>query len=496
MHRPLRRLRVVTPLAVILLYAGTSMGCTQASASSSSPLPALQTGFTDSAFMSGSAGTREAWLARAVDERASIVRLDANWREIAPRRPPAADVADPGWAGYEFAALDRAVISAHLHGLSIMITVSAAPAWAEGAHRPKSAPPATWRPNAAALGAFAQAIALRYSGTFTPAGASAPLPAVRYWQAWNEPNLSTYLMPQWEAAGGHTKAASPGIYRNMLDAFYRGIHAAASALGARAPNERVLSAGTAPYGEPPGGPRMPPAEFVRDMLCLTRALTPERCPQHADFDILDHHPYSIEGPYWHALNRDDVAIADMGKLIRPLRAAERLHLLGGAKHHEVWVTEVSWDSDPPDPHGVPAATQALWLEQTLQLLWSEGVSTVLWYKIVDAPPVPSYATTYQSGTYLLDGRAKPSATAFRFPFVLASEGGKQANARDPLLWGKSPGGRSAVQIQAQSRGRWRTVEVLRPRQSDGVFEAALPAVPTGTRLRAVSGALHSLTLRS
>lgn len=495
MDRPLRRLRVVTPLVMVLLCAGAWTSRAQAAASGSSPLPALQTGFTDPVFMSGNAGVRERWLTRAAEEHAAIVRLTVSWREIAPRRPSAADATDPGWRGYEFATLDRAIVSASLHGLSILVTVSEAPSWAEGAHPPKSAPSGTWRPHAAALGAFAQALALRYSGAFTPEGASAPLPAVRYWQAWNEPNLSAYLTPQWQATGARAKAASPGIYRNMLDAFYRGIHAAASALGARAPSERVLSAGTAPYGEPPGGLRMPPAEFVRDMLCLSRELRPERCPQHADFDILDHHPYSIEGPYWHALNRDDVAIADMGKLIRPLRAAERLHLVGGAKHHEVWVTEVSWDSDPPDPHGIPAATQALWLEQTLQLLWSEGVSAVLWYKIVDQPPVPSYATTYQSGAYLLDGRAKPSATAFRFPFVLASEGGKQANARHPLLWGKSPDGTYAVRIQAQSHGRWRTLEVLRPRRGNGIFEAAIPAGGADMRLRAVSGTLHSLTLR-
>lgn len=36
--------------------------------------------------------------------------------------------------------------------------------------------------------------------------------------AWNEPNLSYYLAPQWTRAGGRWVAASPVIYRGLLNA--------------------------------------------------------------------------------------------------------------------------------------------------------------------------------------------------------------------------------------------------------------------------------------
>jgi hypothetical protein len=188
------------------------------------------------------------------------------------------------------------------------------------------------------------------------------------------------------------------------------------------------------------------------------------------------------------VNRDDVAIADMAKLIGPLRRAERLHLVGGARHHQVWVTELAWESSPPNPLGVPLATQARWLEQSFQLLWREGVSTVMWYLIVDLPPVPSYEVSFQSGgVYLLDGAPKPSATAFRFPFLANLAGVDHA-----LAWGKAPSS-GPVAIERQLGSTWRVVRMLRP-GSSGVFQARLPA-RRGALLRARQGDELSLGWR-
>jgi hypothetical protein len=336
-------------------------------------------------------------------------------------------------------------------------------------------------PRPGALGALARAAALRYSGSYVPPGASRPLPQVRYWQAWNEPNLSLYLMPQWRRVRGGYTAASPVVYRAMLDAFYSAVHAVQ-------PGARVLSAGTGPYGDPPGGQRMPPAQFTRELLCLSGPrLTPERCPHPARFDILDHHPYSVEGPGFQAFNADDVAIVDLAKLTNPLHRAETLHLAGGPTRHQLWVTEVSWDSNPPDPRGVPVATQARWLEETLYLLWRQGVSTLLWFLIKDAPPIPDYASTYQSGTYLAGGQPKPSATAFRFPFVVIRDG------RGKLLaWGKAPS-RGPVAIERVRGSTWSLLHTVGA-TSGGIFQAGL-AVRRGELLRARVGTDTSLTWR-
>jgi hypothetical protein len=150
----------------------------------------------------------------------------------------------------------------------------------------------------------------------------------------------------------------------------------------------------------------------------------------------------------------------------------------------LWVTELSWDSSPPDPAGVPAGKQALWLEQALYVLWQQGVDTVLWLQIVDSPPVPSYGATYQSGLFYLGGVAKPAAQAFRFPFVTRrlSRGRIQA-------WGRTPhGGR--ISIEQQRGSRWVVLRRLAMR-SDQVFDVVL-SVRGRAMLRAQADPVTSL----
>ena len=79
------------------------------------------------------------------------------------------------------------------------------------------------------------------------------------------------------------------------------------------------------------------------------------------------------------------------KLTRPLSVAERTGRALPRGRKQIWVTEFSWDSSPPDPHGVPIVEHAHWLEEALYVLWHEGVDAVAWYLIVDQPPIPNYA---------------------------------------------------------------------------------------------------------
>jgi hypothetical protein len=468
-----------------LLAAAVCAPAVCATPAGAQTLPGLTTGFTDGVFESPSPSLRDQWLAQAVNERAGVVRLGLSWRSVEPTAPTSETLAsDPSWPGYTWSVPDAAVTDAVAHGLVVQLSLTGgAPSWAEGPGRPASATPGSWRPDPAAYGAFAHAAAVRYSGAYTPPGASAPLPRVRYWQAWNEPNLSIYLAPQWRKAGRGWAPESPAVYRALLNAFY-------GAVKSVQPDALVLSAGTAPYGDLPGGERMPPAQFDRNLFCLSESgLRPLPCPGPARFDILDHHPYSVQGPFFRAFNRDDVAIADMAKLIVPLRRAERLRLVGGARRHQVWVTEVAWDSSPPNPRGVPVATQARWLEQTLQLLWREGVSTVLWYLIVDKPAIFTNGDEFASaGVYLLDGRPKPSATAFRFPFVVNRLGRSRA-----IAWGREPVPGALVTIEQNVHGAWRVLRTLKPGPS-GVFQVRL-RVSRGALLRARDGDQLSLAWR-
>ena len=235
----------------------------------------------------------------------------------------------------------------------------------------------------------------------------------------------------------------------MLTAFTNGVKSVrASAV--------VVSGGTAPFGDPfPNGHRIMPARFVREMLCLRRSrgrlLRTASCPSPARFDILAHHPYSVGEPTRKALNDDDVSIPDIGKLTRLLRAAERT---GGAlprKRHRMWVTEVSYDSSPPDPFGVPVAPHARFLEQAFYLLWKQGVDTITWFQIRDQLPNPSYAASVQSG-HLLRRRAREAGAA-RVPLPAR----RRARGRAALrVWGRAPVA-GVVRIERRAGSSWRLV---------------------------------------
>ena len=141
---------------------------------------------------------------------------------------------------------------------------------------------------------------------------------------------------------------------------------------------------------------------------------------------------------------------DIWKLTRSLAVAERTGRALPRGSKQVWVTEFSWESKPPDPQGVPIMERARWLEQAFYVLWRQGVDALAWYLIVDQPPTPNYASTYQSGLYYLSGRVKPGLEAFRLPFVVQGAGRGRA-----VVWGISPDA-GTVAVQQRSAGGWAT----------------------------------------
>ena len=118
------------------------------------------------------------------------------------------------------------------------------------------------------------------------------------------------------------------------------------------------------------------------------------------------------------------------------------------------------------------------------MLWRQGVDTVLWLQIVDAPPIPSYGATYQAGLYYLDGAAKPAAQAFRFHFVT-----QRLNSAQIGAWGRAPAAGN-VAIERLRGRRWVLVRRLTVRAGQ-VFTANL-AVRGRAILRAQGGGQTSL----
>jgi hypothetical protein len=405
----------------------------------------LTTGFYDSAFSEDTV-----WLQRATDVGAGMLRVHFKWADVAPAtRPAGFDPRNPADPAYDWETTDRLVRQTTEGGMAVLLSFSLAPRWAEGPRRPRSAGAGTWLPDPAAVGDFGAALARRYSGTFAdPADAARTLPRVRAFQLWNEQNLDIYLAPQWRKVRGRYRAVAPHHYRQMLKAFRTGVRA-------NAPGSLVASGGTAPYGDPdPGGARMQPVRFVRELFCVNATLRRRTCSGKVGLDVLAHHPYSVGRPRRRALNRDDASIPDLGKLSRVVRAARRLGRVSGSSPR-LWVTEVSYDSSPPDPDGIPVARHARYAEETLYLLWKARVSVVIWLTIRDSPPNPSYDSTLQAGPFYLDGRRKPAATAFRFPFVTERTSRSRVRA-----WGRAPvAGR--VVIERRSGSGWKRVTSFR-----------------------------------
>jgi hypothetical protein len=474
-----RRRLIGVLLIALLMWLIPSAAAASSAASSAS----LRIGFFDGVFDGSDSAL---WLQRAASADANVVIVNIGW--VAPNdatKPAGFNALDPGSPDYDFTSADAAVKAATADGLRVILQFTGAPQWAEGPDIPADAAPGTWEPNDSDIKQYAVALGKRYSGRYPdPADPGHKLPKVWGFQLWNEPNMPDFLAPQWV----NGRAVSPIIYRGMLNAFYKGIKAFD-------PGALVVTAGTGPFGDPPPyGPRVMPAMFWRGVLCVDEVgaaaaggagtgLRAYHCKDPAHFDVLAHHPYSVGAPDTAALNADDVSIPDMGKLNAILRVAEAAGTALPHIHHQLWATETGYNTDPPNPKGVPIDEAARWMDQTLELLSGEGVSLVTFDTIVDQPPDPSYFTTSQSGVYFVDGETKPTLTAFELPFVVSRARGVVS------FWGRAPID-GIVRIEVRRGDKWLTVSSLNVKST---YTFRLHLVDSGhMTVRARLGALTSI----
>jgi len=281
--------------------------------------------------------------------------------------------------------------------------------------------------------AFALAAVRRYSGRTTGA------PRVRYWEAWNEPN---------KIPGPPFKAGAASWYRQMVNAFAAGVHTE--------PGNVVIAGGLAPFGI---STAVAPLAFMRSLLCLSSGRPPRAtCSTPVHFDIWSTDPYTAGGPTHHAYRKDDVSIGDLPEMKAVLEAGVRLRHIVSTQPVRFWVTEFSWDSNPPDPAGVPAALEGRWVAEALYRMWSAGVSLVTWFLLRDQPV---HTSPYQSGLYFRGpsfayDRPKPALTAFRFPFVAF------AQSKKVFVWARTPTGKGGtIVVEQHGSSGWRRVAALR-----------------------------------
>jgi hypothetical protein len=317
-----------------------------------------------------------------------LVRVHLNWGGrlgVAKRRP--VEGTDPDDKAYDWRMYDRIVLQAERHGVEILFTIFGTPPWANGGLPPTRAPR-----NADRLREFAYAAATRYSGRYVR-GDGTVLPRVRYWTAWNEPNLQIGLVPQWKRVGRKWTIQSAADYADICNAVVEGVRTTMLR------GSKIACGVTAARGNnnPNGGkPSVSPLAFLRAM----------KKAGARGFDAYAHHPYygaPSETPATPSPGRGGVTLGNIDALV-----AEVTRLYGRKR---IWLTEYGYQTNPPDnTFGVSWATQAQYVRESFAIARAHPrIDMLLWFLLRDEPD----PARWQSGLISATGERKPAFDAFR-----------------------------------------------------------------------------------
>ncbi len=445
-------------------------------------------------------------LARARLLGANVIRVSVYWNSIAPapnakKMPRHFNAADPAaYPQFAWALWDTIARYAHQDGIRVDFDlIGGAPRWALGPGRPAGNQNPNWEPSASAYGAFVHAIGVRYSGTYVPPGASAPLPRVDFWTIWNEPDYGPSLAPQ--GVPGHlTIENSPRMYRNLLDAAWGSL----LATGHRTSTDTIAFGELAPRGENYWGvfSGMTPLNFLRNLYCVGSNYRPLRgaaaavrgCPTTAAgsrrfraqnpalflASAVTDHPYMRwyppnrefnPDPVNHLSTRDYTSLGVIGNLSRAL---DRLvGVYGSRTRFPIYDTEFGYITSPPkhSPDPKVTSTRVYYLSPTTAaqyMNWAEYISwrnprltTFDQYLLYD-PVRPTRANDwgqFASGLLSWTGAQKATYYAFRLPLYLPVTTARRGHSLE--VWGCVRPARFAVldtgapqsaQIQFAPRG--------------------------------------------
>ena len=413
-----RRIRALGAMLLALLAFGLV-----AHQSSAGTRP-LKTGVTVIDFTN----TSETGYKRIRNTGATLTRVIITWPHVVGSKPPA-NPTNPADPAYNWGFYDTQIRNAVNAGLTPLVQINMAPNWAERCKTQSTT--ASCNPNPVAFARFAKAAATRYSGSYDG------LPRIRFWEPLNEPNLESNFLPQKRSSG----KSSPVLYRSVLNRF-------AAAVKAVDPSNLVVGGGLSPLG---GGKSYHPLAFARQLLCMQGRARPtpiRGCSGTARFDIWASNPYTTGGPTHRSTHPDDIQLGDLSNMSRLLRAARRAgKIKSGFKRIPYWLTEFSWDSNPPDPGGVKMPLLKRWTAHAMFQAWRSGVSAFFWFSLRDIERIKDhpYSWTLESGLYqrgnsLSQDQPKGTLKAFRFPVVAF---------RRPAgiyFWGRNPGGKAGTAV--------------------------------------------------
>ena len=370
----------------ILLAALAALACAWAPAALGAPEETLPPGLTLSVQDDHLAVTSEPGIEARLDLLAAtgvrVTRLDVLWNAVAPFRP--ADGADPNDPAYRWSRYDLVVDGLTRRGIAAIFNVYRTPSWANGGRSYE------WAPDESHYAAFMTALARRYDGVTRDRAGLAHGP-VELFQAWNEPNLSRFLRPQWrtEADGRHTPV-SPEVYAGLLARAHESVKAVQ-------PQAWVIGAGGGPNNtdNPPGGSTSA-VTFVRGLV-----------PYHPPADAFAQHLYPALGP------RVSTAMPSYTRL--PELIGELDAVRPGLP---ILITEFGWTTSPTSvrPSHVSEDLQATYLREAVDMLAAiPRVRLAVWFNLQDN-------AEWTAGLRRADLSLKPSWDVFvRTPKFISPE---------------------------------------------------------------------------
>ncbi|HTU28534.1 MAG TPA: cellulase family glycosylhydrolase [Solirubrobacteraceae bacterium] len=447
----------------------------------------------------------------------NTVRVLLFWWQVAPNSssrtaPKGFTASNPAaYPARNWAQWDAIVEAAKAEGIRVDLDITGAPPdWADGKGVPKKFTNDRfgWIPNATDYGQFVTAVATRYSGHYTPPGASAPLPKVSLYSLWNEPNFGQNLGPQYVGATNKTAGlpVAPMYYRNLLRTGW-------TALRQHAKGATILIgelAGTGkgilpkrhnlPYGLPGQVSISFPAPFIQQLYCVSslsaavaksvgcptgkaRGSFVRKNPALFDASAFSMHPYAS---HWtptakaSTIPKNDIVFPVIGRL------STLLGQVTNAWHHHrtynIWSTEFGYVTSPPQtstkskPYPSPQQA-AIYLNEAEYLSYrNPRIASYAQYLLKD-PQRLTGVGLFASGLISANGAPKPAFNAYRMPVWMPQQTVKKG--QNTLIWGgarPAPAGYQAthtaqpVQIQQLFGGVWHTLATVNASTSTGYFE--------------------------
>jgi polysaccharide biosynthesis protein PslG len=315
-----------------------------------------------------------------------VVRVNLVWggnHGVANERRPA-HPQDPSDPAYDWTLYDRVDRYAAQYGIKLLFTILFTPKWAGGGDRFNNPPN-----NMNDLRNFAYAAAERYGGHYIPTNETdeVPLPPVRLWLAWNEPNNPLWLK---QTSGG--RFVSPREYAGICNAIYTGVHFTNYA------GEQVACGATGPRGNNQPRSSRPSISPLAFMVAARKA-------GMRQMDAYAHHPYYSNPSQSPAFKPPDRSTIQLGNLRTLIALSNKLF---GKK--PIWITEYGYQTPPDNQFGVSYAKQARYLAQAYAIARSTPqVAMMVWFMLKDDTNI---SQGWQSGLLTPTGKKKPAYNVF------------------------------------------------------------------------------------